>query len=136
MSSRKYQLVKSFSLACAHQIPGAGKCAQIHGHNYRVTFCVVGEKLDTQDMLIDFREVKHALEKRYDHQFLNQFPEFDPAQGGVNPTTERLAEVFYHKIGELCQKKANRPRVQWVKVSETEEAYAFYSENEEVNIHE
>lgn len=128
MRSRKYQLVKTFSLSCAHQIPGAGKCARIHGHNYQVTFCVEGTKLDEQDMLIDFRDVKHALEKRYDHQLLNQFPEFDPEQGGVYPTTERVAEVFYQRIAKLCREKSNQPQVRWVKVAETAEAYARYME--------
>src|SRR5690606_28172118 len=95
VSHKKYQLVKTFTLACAHHIPDAGKCARIHGHNYRVTFCVEGTQLDEMDMLIDFRKVKKCLKERYDHQLLNKFPEFDPERGGVHPTTERVAEVFY-----------------------------------------
>lgn len=124
----KYTLVKQFWISCAHSIPGAGKCARIHGHNYKITFCVEGEELDDKQMLIDFREVKHALEKKYDHHYLNDFPEFNPEQGGGLPSTEKVAEVFFYQIKELCQRKPNKPRLVWLEVRETDEAYARYEE--------
>lgn len=124
----KYTLVKHFWMACAHAIKGAGKCERIHGHNFKITFCVEGHQLDDKGMLIDFREVKHALEERYDHHLLNDFPEFDPERGGVYPSTEKMAEVFFQHIKSLCQKKANNPRLKWVEVQETKEAYARYEE--------
>lgn len=124
----KYTLVKHFWMSCAHRVPGAGKCARIHGHNYKITFCIEGHQLDEHNMLIDFREVKHALEKRYDHHYLNEFPEFDPEQGGGIPSTEKVAEVFYHQIKELCEQKKNKPRLVWLEVEETNEAYARYEE--------
>ncbi|MFC4545480.1 6-pyruvoyl tetrahydropterin synthase family protein [Paenactinomyces guangxiensis] len=122
----KYTLVKHFWLSCAHRVPGAGKCERIHGHNYKVTFCVQGYQLDGQQMLIDFRQVKHAIEKKFDHHLLNDFPEFNPQQGGSAPTTEKVAEVFFNIIDELCAKKENKPVVKWVEVQETNEAYARY----------
>lgn len=87
MGKYKYQLVKSFRISSAHHISGAGKCDRIHGHNYVIRFCISGEQLDDKEMLIDYRKVKHALEKRYDHHLLNDLPEFSPEQGGVYPTT-------------------------------------------------
>jgi 6-pyruvoyltetrahydropterin/6-carboxytetrahydropterin synthase len=122
----KYTLVKHFWLSCAHSVPGAGKCERIHGHNYKVTFCVEGTELDEHQMLIDFRQVKHAIEKRFDHHLLNEFPEFNPELGGHAPTTEKVAEVFFHIIDELCRQKANSPTVKWVEVQETPEAYARF----------
>ncbi|UWE03127.1 6-pyruvoyl trahydropterin synthase family protein [Laceyella sacchari] len=122
----KYTLVKHFWISCAHRVPGAGKCDRLHGHNYKITFCVEGTQLDEQQMLIDFRQVKHAIEKKYDHHLLNEFPEFDPAQGGHAPTTEKVAEVFFLTIEELCEQKSNRPIVKWVEVEETNEAFARY----------
>ncbi|SFJ47708.1 6-pyruvoyl trahydropterin synthase family protein [Thermoflavimicrobium dichotomicum] len=122
----KYTLVKHFWISCAHRVPGAGKCERVHGHNYKITFCVEGTKLDQMQMLIDFRQVKHALEKKYDHHFLNEFPEFDPEQGGSIPSTEKVAEVFYWAIHDLCQAKENKPTLKWVEVQETNEAYARF----------
>ncbi|MBD1373425.1 6-carboxytetrahydropterin synthase [Hazenella sp. IB182357] len=122
----KYTLVKHFWMSCAHSVPGAGKCERIHGHNYKVTFCVEGTKLDENQMLIDFRYVKHALEKKYDHHLLNDFPEFDPERGGHAPSTEKVAEVFFRTIDELCQQKENQPILKWIEVQETDEAYARF----------
>lgn len=122
----KYTLTKHFWISCAHRVPGAGKCERIHGHNYKVTFCVEGTELDEKQMLIDFRQVKHAIENKYDHHLLNDFPEFNPDLGGLAPSTEKVAEVFFLAIDELCQQKSNQPIIRWVEVQETNEAFARY----------
>ncbi|AMA73383.1 MULTISPECIES: 6-pyruvoyl trahydropterin synthase family protein [Aneurinibacillus] len=125
---QKYHLVKHFWIACAHRVPNAGKCDRIHGHNYKVTFCIEGSKLDDKGMLIDFRDVKHSIEDKYDHYLLNDFPEFDVDQGGSAPSTEKVAEVFYSIIKDLCLMKINQPKVKWVEVQETNEVFVRYSE--------
>lgn len=117
-----YTLIKHFWISCAHSVPGAGKCERIHGHNYKVIFSVSGTKLDNSQMLIDFREVKHKLEKKFDHQYLNDFPEFFDTP----PSTEKVAEVFYSIIADLCESKENKPKVNWVEIHETHEAFARY----------
>lgn len=122
----KYTLVKHFWMSCAHFVTGAGKCERVHGHNYKVTFAIEGKLLDDKEMLIDFREVKHALEDKYDHYLLNDFPEFNTEQGGSTPSTEKVAEVFFNEIQSLCHKKKNNPIVKWVEVQETNEMYARY----------
>jgi 6-pyruvoyltetrahydropterin/6-carboxytetrahydropterin synthase len=127
---RMYTLIKHFWISCAHHVPGSGRCGRIHGHNYKVTFCVKGAQLDELDMLIDFREVKQVVEERFDHDMLNNFPEFNPDQGGRLPTTERVAEVFFRMIDGLCKKKQNQPTLKWVEVHETNEAYARYEPSE------
>ncbi|MDQ0416068.1 6-pyruvoyltetrahydropterin/6-carboxytetrahydropterin synthase [Croceifilum oryzae] len=126
MSQGMYTLVKHFWISCAHSVPGAGKCERIHGHNYKVTFCIQGNKLDSSHMLIDFREVKHAIEKQFDHHYLNDFPEFSPEMGGAAPSTEKVAEVFFGRIQQLCNQKENHPIMKWIEVEETNEAFARY----------
>ena len=121
-----YTLVKHFWISCAHHVPESGKCAQLHGHNYKVIFCVAGRQLDELDMLIDFREVKHAVEKKFDHRLLNDFAEFNPEEGGHLPTTERVAELFFRTIQSLCERKINKPMLKWVEIHETNEAYVRY----------
>lgn len=121
-----YTLVKHFWISCAHYVTGSGRCAQLHGHNYKVVFCVSGQQLDEIDMLIDFRDVKHAIERKFDHHLLNDFPEFKPEEGGYLPTTERVAEVFFNIIHMLCQEKTNQPTLNWVEIHETNEAYTRY----------
>lgn len=117
-----YILTKHFWISCAHRVPGAGKCERLHGHNYKVTFCVAGAELNQNGMLIDFRDVKHLIEKKFDHNFLNDFEEFQE----VPPTTEKVAEVFYSIIDNLCNAKENKPFLQWVEIEETNEARVRY----------
>ncbi|ASB88874.1 6-carboxytetrahydropterin synthase [Bacillus sonorensis] len=125
-----YTLTKHFWISCAHKVAGAGKCERLHGHNYKVTFCITGSALDEKDMLIDFREVKHHLEKKYDHYVLNDFDEFNKEKGGYEPSTERVAQVFFEIIESLCKTKRNKPNVKWVDVLETNEASARYEKFE------
>ncbi|TCP70038.1 6-pyruvoyl trahydropterin synthase family protein [Baia soyae] len=122
----KYTLTKHFWISCAHSVPGAGKCERIHGHNYKVTFCVDGTKLDESQMLIDFRLVKHVIEKKYDHHLLNDFPEFNTELGGAAPSTEKVAEIFFYAIDQLCEQKSNQPTLRWVEVQETNEAFVRF----------
>ncbi|MBT2282955.1 6-carboxytetrahydropterin synthase [Paenibacillus polymyxa] len=117
-----YTLTKHFWISCAHSVPGAGKCERIHGHNYKVIFSVVGRELDEKQMLIDFRDVKQNLEKKYDHHYLNDFPEFKDSP----PSTEKVAEVFYNIIADMCRLKNNSPQVKWVEIHETNEAHARF----------
>lgn len=118
----KYTLIKHFWISCAHSVPGAGKCERVHGHNYKITFCLVGSNLNEHQMLVDFREIKHSIEKKFDHNYLNDFPEFQH----VAPSTEKFAEVIFKSINTICDKKENQPIVQWVEVQETNEAFARY----------
>lgn len=130
MSVALYTLVKYFWISCAHSVPGAGKCERTHGHNYKVKFCVKGTRLNAQAMLIDFRKVKHALMDRFDHRLLNETPEFNLEQGGFAPSTEKVAEVFFGIISSLCDQEENRPKLQWVEIEETNEAYARFEMGE------
>lgn len=59
----------------AHRLFGyKGKCQQIHGHSYKVTFTVEGSCLDECGMLVDFGEVKSLLggwlDSCWDHRLL------------------------------------------------------------------
>lgn len=118
----KYKLVKYFWISCAHSVPGAGKCERIHGHNYKIKFCIEGTNLNENHMLVDFRDIKHAIEKKFDHQYLNDFEEFSKA----SPSTEKFAEVVFYLIKQICDNQKNNPIVKWVEINETEEAYACF----------
>jgi 6-pyruvoyltetrahydropterin/6-carboxytetrahydropterin synthase len=73
-------IAKTFSFEAAHQLPNhAGKCAQLHGHSYRVEVrCygdVNGETGDSDEgMVLDFATLKEAwqeLHVQVDHRCLN-----------------------------------------------------------------
>lgn len=107
--------------SCGHRIYGhPGKCAMLHGHNYRVHFECAGEILHI-GMVVDFSVMKATLceylEKVWDHRML--IWEDDPmleelktlcdkhsSIGSVvsvpfNPTAENIAQYLLTEIGPL-----------------------------------
>lgn len=70
----------------AHHLVGyEGKCANVHGHRWKVVVEVKGRAshLDENGILWDFTNLKKILEK-YDHKDLNKILE-------INPTAEVIA---------------------------------------------
>ena len=121
----------------AHFLKGhGGKCANIHGHRWRVRAYVGAEELipegESRGMVIDFGEIKPRLRKiadSLDHGTL--LPEaaaaleregFAAAVVPFRPTAENFAKYIYD---ELC---ADGIKPGKVRVYESEDAYAEYSE--------
>ena len=107
------EIMIQMSFSSAHWLRNyVGKCADLHGHNYRVEVYVRGHQLDKADMLADFAEIKAATRRLVDyldHKNINDLPPFDK---GMNPTAERLAEYFLTEVG----REINDDRVQVYKV--------------------
>jgi len=84
--------------SAAHRICGyPGDCANLHGHNWRISATIGVEKLDELGMACDFRVAKSILREilsRFDHKNLNEHEQLD----GGNPTSERIAIVIYEEI--------------------------------------
>lgn len=64
-----------------------GKCANLHGHRWKVIVWVQGEL--TGDMLVDFGEIKKRIEF-FDHSNLNDSFE--------NPTAENIAQELLDRF--------------------------------------
>jgi len=109
----------------AHRLIGyKGKCANPHGHNWEVEVFLRGAKTNHLGMLVDFKEVKKALQvvlEKLDHQDLNALPVFKKK----NPTAENIAKFIFNKIAS----EFNSPgcRLGRVRVSETPGTAAYYS---------
>lgn len=128
-----YELNKDMTIAAAHYIPTeeAGKCMNLHGHTYFVNVTVAGNDLDNAGFLVNFRDIKHALEGRFDHTVLNNHEPFavdnsELNRGYLAPSTENVAKVFFEIIKNLCYKSENKPTVLQVIVRETPESYVTY----------
>jgi len=98
-----YQVTVQVEIAAAHQLRDyEGECARIHGHTWQVEVTVSGNDLNSQGMLIDFRELKQLVNQvvaGYDHSLLNEVPPFDQ----VSPTAENLAQKIFEEIEERLQ---------------------------------
>ena len=90
-----YRISVEEDFSSAHSLRDyPGKCASIHGHNWKVRITVRTAKLDERGMGMDFGSLKKMLAelvKRFDHVNLNQIPPFDKQ----NPTAENIARTIY-----------------------------------------
>jgi 6-pyruvoyltetrahydropterin/6-carboxytetrahydropterin synthase len=94
----KVRLARSFTFEAAHWLPSfpeGHKCRRLHGHSFRVDVIVAGPVPADQHYLVDFGEIKAAIEpirQRLDHYCLNDI------EGLENPTSERLAEWIWRRL--------------------------------------
>lgn len=109
----------------AHRLIGYnGKCANMHGHNWDVEVFLRGAKINRLGMLVDFKQVKEALQvvlEKLDHQNLNALPIFKE----TNPTAENIAKFIFDKLAP--EFKSSHCCLDRVRVSETPGTAAYYS---------
>jgi 6-pyruvoyltetrahydropterin/6-carboxytetrahydropterin synthase len=118
-----FELIVEKTIAAAHYLRNyQGPCERLHGHNYKIVVYVVGDRLNDAGMLVDFGEIKTALNAildRFDHYNLNDLPEF----ADLSPSAENIARV----IGDaLARRPFERGRVDRVQVWETPTQGATY----------
>ncbi|MCK0471944.1 6-carboxytetrahydropterin synthase QueD [Halalkalibacter sp. APA_J-10(15)] len=122
--SYRYELNKDMNLSAAHFIPDekAGVCKNMHGHTYFINVTIAGDQLDELGFLIDFKQIKDLVHKRYDHTLLNDHNEYKE----IFPTTERVAEQIWKTIHEKLKSLPHQPKCLQVLVRETPTSYVVY----------
>jgi 6-pyruvoyltetrahydropterin/6-carboxytetrahydropterin synthase len=87
----------------AHSLPGYnGRCANIHGHTYRVEVVIEGP-VGENGFVMDFFQLKKILGSvldDLDHMNLNEILE--------NPTAERIAEMACQRLRQELQEASVR----------------------------
>jgi 6-pyruvoyltetrahydropterin/6-carboxytetrahydropterin synthase len=92
------RLVKSFDFEAAHWLPcfpEGHKCRRLHGHSFRVEVVVEGVVPADRGYLIDYGEIKRAIQpikERLDHYCLNEI------EGLENPTSEMIAVWIWQRL--------------------------------------
>lgn len=133
---------RRFVFDAAHRVLGhKGKCQYLHGHRYVVEVTVQTPSLDKLGMVMDFGVVKELvggfIEKELDHNTILQsndplYPilcNYGPvATMEGNPTAENIAALLFRRAGALLKEADPRISVCNVRVWETENCYADYSE--------
>ena len=85
-----YKLTYNTTFDAAHHLLNYdGKCANVHGHQWRVKFEIETKEL-FRDMVIDFTALKEIANK-LDHKNLNDVLKF-------NPTSENIAKYLYDEV--------------------------------------
>jgi len=120
MAAMRTRLIKSFDFDCAHHLPcfpPTHKCHGIHGHTMKVDVVIEGELPEGRDYLIDFADIKAAVEpirNQLDHKLLND------VEGLEVPTVERLAAWVWDRL------KPELPQLVRLRVYETADNVCEY----------
>lgn len=128
------RIVKSFTFDASHQLVGhKGKCANLHGHTYKLEVAVSGELISngsSEGMVVDFTDLKNSVQvilDRFDHAVILRGDE--PIFRSVD--TKRV--IFCNRtIAELMAKfigmsLATIYKVDFVRLWETPTGYAEYT---------
>lgn len=84
-----FYLKKTLEVAIAHSLDldYDSPCKYLHGHNFRITVYCRKQSLNSNGMIIDFKEIKKLVHDKLDHKNLNDVFSF-------NPTAESIAECL------------------------------------------
>ena len=92
------QIEKEFGFESAHSLPNVPeghKCARVHGHSFRVTVRVDGPVGEVTGWVMDFADLKAAVQPTIDaldHRYLNDLDGLD------NPTSEVIATWIWTRL--------------------------------------
>lgn len=136
-----WQAERYHDISVGHRVHNhESKCANLHGHNYRVHFHCQADKLDTVGRVIDFSDIKSRLcmwlEDNWDHKMLiwSEDPMLPVLRGldstvvevPFNPTAENIAEHLVRVVGPQ-QLKDTGILLAFCRVDETRKCSASYS---------
>lgn len=103
-----------------------GKCnnAAGHGHNYQVEPCIaveLGQPADRAFSLADLERITDdAIVRRFDHKHLNTDTREFSENGGVNPSVENIAAVFYRILSDAIKAQPKKAELRSLTVCETD----------------
>ncbi len=113
-----------------------GKCANLHGHRWKVEVWIEGEPDATTGILLDYNIIKQAIGK-YDHQII--LNRDDPMAACIekfqhvlttpgDPTSELLARIFKEDLDGICHAQDIEAHVIKIRVWESPNCYAEIAE--------
>jgi 6-pyruvoyltetrahydropterin/6-carboxytetrahydropterin synthase len=136
-------ITKEIEIDMGHRIPNhTSKCANPHGHRYKIEAGVNGAVSDSTGMIIDFGDLKQIMkdeiELKFDHGFViadnddlmlkafSNLMNFNIIIVPFIPTAENLCKHFYNLIKPRLKDKGIS--LSYVRVWETPTSTAYYKE--------
>jgi 6-pyruvoyltetrahydropterin/6-carboxytetrahydropterin synthase len=130
MNSRIY---KAVNFDASHRLMHyRGKCANLHGHRWKVEVWITGSVDEVSGILVDYNTIRSIIE-RFDHQIIlnrddpmvsciEQFQPVITTPG--DPTSELLAGLLRDMIESECREAGTTARVDIIRVWESDTCYA------------
>lgn len=140
-----YKIERRFTVPIGHRLSkNKNLCKNIHGHNFTILVGIKTKKLDENDMVMDFSDLKKLVNielDRFDHCLMLNSDDSALARDlrmkvcdrvmefPYDPTAERLSEYLYNFLEqELLEEVGNHIMIDYVTVYENENSKATYSE--------
>jgi 6-pyruvoyltetrahydropterin/6-carboxytetrahydropterin synthase len=103
----------------SHHLPSYhGKCANVHGHTWRIVVSLKYEKPNNFGITVDFANLKRDLKELIpDHRDWNDFV--------INPTAENIAKYLFDRI-----KKELELPITFIEVFESDDSSIIYYDSE------
>jgi 6-pyruvoyltetrahydropterin/6-carboxytetrahydropterin synthase len=108
-----------------------GKCEKLHGHRYVVEAALAFEELGEGGMAYDFGEAKRhlrAIAEQLDHENLNELDAFRERETSAENQARHVYDALKARLGAVAD------NLLWVRVWETPEQWAQYSERDVTGI--
>ncbi len=113
-----------------------GKCANLHGHRWKVEIWMGGEPDPVTKILIDYSIIKKIVDK-YDHQIIlnrddpmvpriQEFHKVITTPG--DPTSELMADLIRDDLYAFCREHGIKATVPKIRVWESPTAFAELTE--------
>ncbi|MFZ0004895.1 MAG: 6-carboxytetrahydropterin synthase [Methanoregula sp.] len=113
-----------------------GKCANLHGHRWKIEVWIEGEPDAKTGILLDYNVIKESIGK-YDHQIILNCD--DPMVASIekfqhvlttpgDPTSELLARIFKEDLEGICLVQRIAAHVIKIRVWESPNCYAEIAE--------
>ena len=118
------EIFKVFKFEAAHclpNVPHGHKCAQVHGHSFRVEIHVRGKADPHTGWVMDFADIAVVFQPildQLDHKYLNDIA------GLTNPTSENLAKWIWQYLQPAL------PQLSKVVIQESSESGCVYAGEE------
>lgn len=137
-----YRICKIFEVESGHMLSKhKGSCKFPHGHSRKIEVVLESDKLDENDMIIDFKRVKEVIKplvEIYDHSIClnsndsiydilkNRYGDRVITFENQDPTSEVMAKKVFDVI--KANFSSNGVKIRSVRIWETSSAWAEYSE--------
>jgi 6-pyruvoyltetrahydropterin/6-carboxytetrahydropterin synthase len=113
-----------------------GKCANLHGHRWKIEIWIEGEPDPVKKILIDYSMIKKIVDK-YDHQIIlnsddpmvpriQEFHQVITTPG--DPTSELMASLIRDDLYMFCRENGITATVPKIRVWESPTAFAELNE--------
>jgi 6-pyruvoyltetrahydropterin/6-carboxytetrahydropterin synthase len=133
----KVGIYKEVHLDTSHRLLHyIGKCANLHGHRWKVEVWIEGEPDPTTQILIDYSLIKQVIDK-YDHQIIlncddpmvPRIQEFHPViTTPGDPTSELMAAIIRDDLYKVCRDLGITVTIPKIRVWESPTACAELNE--------